>query len=85
MTHEALENCPSCGGRIILYSRCRIGADHNCFARCERCRTEYPMPEAWLATNGARIYPSSAKKAERCWNSKALALRAEQAGEGGQE
>lgn len=81
MKHETLENCPSCGGRIILYSCCRIEVPYNCFARCEECRTEYPMPEAWLVTYGVRIYPSSIKKAERCWNRKAVALRAAQAGE----
>ena len=71
-----LENCPSCGGDIQLYSRTRMeDIGYNCFARCQKCKTEYPMPEAWLVANGVRIYPSSAKKAERCWNRRATALR----------
>jgi len=75
MRHETLENCPCCGGNIVLYSRCRMDTDHNCFARCDSCKNEYPMPEAKLATYGVRIYPSSIKKAERCWNRKAKAFR----------
>lgn len=64
----ALNPCPRCAGEIKLYSRTRMDADHNCFARCEKCGAEYPMPEAQLVANGVRIYPSSIKKAERCWN-----------------
>jgi hypothetical protein len=66
-----LKPCPKCNGKIVLYSRCCIDADYNCFAKCEACGKEYPMPEARLASYGARIYPASIKKAERCWNRRA--------------
>ena len=70
-----LENCPECSGEITLYSRCLVDTDYNCFARCGKCGKEYPMPEAWLATRGVKIYPASIKKAERCWNRRASSLR----------
>lgn len=75
MTHISLEPCPACGGEIVLYSTTRMGINYNCYAKCKACGTEYPMPEARLAANGARIYPSSIRKAERCWNRLATAHR----------
>ena len=72
---ENLESCPACGGEITLYSHTALGDDYNCFARCGNCTTEFPMPEAYLVAIGARIYPSSIRKAERCWNRKAASLR----------
>lgn len=65
-----LRPCPKCGGEIKLYSCCSIDVDYNCFAKCQKCKTEYPMPEAKLKTYGARIYPASIRKAERLWNSR---------------
>lgn len=81
MKHETLENCPSCGGEIVMYSHVRLGDNYNCFARCKQCKAEYPMPEARLIACGVRIYPSSIRKAERCWNRKAITLKAIQTGE----
>ena len=66
-----LEPCPKCKGEIDLYSRAAWDKDYNCFARCKKCRAEYPMPEARLKVHGARIYPASIKKAERLWNERA--------------
>ena len=70
-----LEKCPYCGGKITLYSHTVLGDNYNCFARCGGCKTEFPMPEAYLAASGVRIYPSSIRKAERFWNQKAAAIR----------
>lgn len=66
-----LEPCPKCKGEIDLYSCTSLDKPYNCFARCKKCKTEYPMPEAKLKAHGARIHPSSIKKAERLWNERA--------------
>ncbi len=66
-----LEPCPKCKGEITLYSCVSMKANFNCFALCQKCKTEYPMPEAKLKAHGARIYPASIKKAERLWNERA--------------
>jgi hypothetical protein len=66
-----LKPCPECGGNITLYSHCSFKDDYNCFARCSNCKREFPMPEAWLASHGTRIYPASIKRAHRCWNRRA--------------
>ncbi len=65
---QELRLCPKCGGEIVLYSCCRIDVNYNCFAKCQKCKKEYPMPEAELKTYGARIYSASIRKAERLWN-----------------
>lgn len=69
-----LNSCTKCGGKIKLYI-CNGKDTYNCFARCENCKTEYPMPEAHLVVKGTRIYMSSIKKAERCWNKRADAYK----------
>ncbi len=75
MDHLPLEPCPTCGGEIVLYSTTRLGINYNCYAKCKACGAEYPIPEAQLIANGVRIYASSIRKAERCWNRLATALR----------
>ena len=66
-----LEPCPKCGGEIILHSNVSLHDNYNCYARCQKCKTEFPMPGANLRGRGVRIYPSSIKKAERLWNERA--------------
>lgn len=67
---EDLRPCPECGGKIKLYSS--VNPEHpeyNCFAKCQSCKKEYPMPKARLKTYQAiKIYPQSIKKAIRIWN-----------------
>lgn len=68
---EDLRPCPKCGGKIRLYSRTNQEVTYNCFARCQLCKEEYPLPEARLKVyNGVHIYPQSIKKAIRIWNEK---------------
>lgn len=63
---------PKVRREIILYSCCQIGINYNCFAKCQNCKAEYPMPEAELKTyDGAKIYSASIRKAERLWNERA--------------
>ena len=70
---QELKPCPECGGEIALYSCCRIDVNYNynCFAKCQKCKKEYPMPEVELKTYGTRIYSASVRKAERLWNLRA--------------
>jgi uncharacterized protein with PIN domain len=77
MGMEALEPCPECEGKITLYSHCSMTDNYNSFARCGNCKKEFPMPEAWLKSHGVHIYPASIKKAERCWNRRAIAMRSD--------
>lgn len=71
MSDTELKPCPSCGGKITLYSVCNPKIPYSAMARCEKCRKEYPLPKVKLKTwksNPMRISESMVKDAEREWN-----------------
>lgn len=71
MSDTELKPCPSCDGKIILYSVCNPQIPYSAMARCEKCKKEYPLPKVKLKTwksNPIRISKSMVKDAEREWN-----------------
>lgn len=70
-TELPLNPCPRCDGEVKLYSHVSLQDNYNCFAKCMRCKAEFPMPEVWLKPlrgGSVKIHPMSIKKAMRCWN-----------------
>ncbi len=61
MSNTELKPCPSCGGSIKLYSSCNPDIPYSAFARCQKCKKEYPLPNVKLK-HGNQIqleYPKS--------------------------
>lgn len=66
-----LKPCPSCGGSIKLYSSCNLDRPYFAFARCQKCKKEYPLPNVKLKTwksNPIRISKVMIRQAENEWN-----------------
>lgn len=66
-----LKPCPKCGGNIELYSVFNPGISYSAFARCQKCKNEYPLPKVKLKTwksNPIRISKIMISQAEKEWN-----------------
>lgn len=71
MSEIKLKPCPSCGGKIELYSVLKQDIPYTALARCKKCEREYPLKNVKLKTwksNPIRISKEMIKKAEIEWN-----------------
>ena len=69
-----LKPCPKCRGEIKLYSDMDPNDPYFAFARCAKCRKEYPLPNVKLKTwksNPIRILAKMIHDAEEAWNNRA--------------
>lgn len=71
MSETKLKPCPKCGGEIKLYSDLDPNDPYVAFAKCTKCKKEYPLPTVKLKTwksNPARISAEMIHDAEKAWN-----------------
>lgn len=72
---EKIKPCPECGGNVELYSVCNPEIPYSAFARCQKCKKEYPLPKVKLKTwksNPIRISKTMISQAEKEWNNMAI-------------
>lgn len=66
-----LKPCPNCQEKIILYSVQDPQVPYSAYAKCKKCKREYPLPKVKLKTwksNPLRISQAMIRQAEKEWN-----------------